>query len=106
AGASHRRSHSPNPPEPERVVASAADDLEAAHTTSADWIQRITDVGARSCWVCRCSPHAGYACPIFRRATHLAMECLMAAAAPSRSEKLAPSTVASKLTLGNPGITG
>ena len=34
------------PSEPERVVASAADDLEAAHTISADWIQRITDVGA------------------------------------------------------------
>ena len=30
----------------EQVVAPAADDLEAAHITSADWIQRIADVGA------------------------------------------------------------
>ena len=33
------------PPGSEQIVAPAADDLEAAHITSADWIQRIADVG-------------------------------------------------------------
>ncbi|MBK8744587.1 DUF2062 domain-containing protein [Propionivibrio sp.] len=92
------------PSEPERVVASAADDLEAAHTISADWIQRITDVGAPL--MLGLSLFAACGAMLAYLAVRPSGDGVSYGSGGARvQEKLAPSTGCIETDLRNPGIT-